>query len=77
LKEIKGVILECPLMSCIRVVTQTSVLRPFDMFNNIIKVPKFTSPTYIMHGSIDEVIDQEHGRELYKALPLKYQYTPQ
>lgn len=46
------------------------------MFVNLNKVGKFTAPTFIMHGSVDEVINQEHGKELYENLPKSYQYTP-
>lgn len=46
------------------------------MFVNVNKVGKFSCPTFIMHGSVDEVIAQEHGKELYENLAKIYQYTP-
>jgi len=75
-KGFLGVILECPFMSCIRVVTNNILLRPLDMFVNINKVGKFTCPTFILHGSVDEVIPQEHGKELFENVPKEFQYTP-
>jgi abhydrolase domain-containing protein 17 len=73
----KGTILECPFMSCIKVVTNTSLLSSLDLFVNINKIPNVNAPVFILHGDQDQVISQEHGKELYKALPEEFRYPPE
>jgi len=64
-KKIAGVILQSPLSSAIRVVSNKLALIPaVDMFENIKKISKITSPILIMHGTDDEVVPYSHGVEL-------------
>ncbi|GAA28130.1 Alpha/beta hydrolase domain-containing protein 17B [Clonorchis sinensis] len=68
--KVAGVVLHSPLMSGLRVVwpnLKTSFC--FDAFTNIEKIPKIRSPTLIIHGTADDVIGVNHGRELYSRLP--------
>jgi abhydrolase domain-containing protein 17 len=73
-KDLLGLVLECPFMSCVRVVTNNILLRPIDMFININKTSKFSAPVFIMHGSVDQVIAQQHGIELFASVPDKYKW---
>jgi len=75
-KNLKGLVLECPFLSCIRVVTKSIFLRPVDMFCNVNKIGLVSCPVFIIHGGVDEVINQEHGKELFSNIPKNYQYTP-
>jgi len=73
-----GLILEAPFLSCIRVVYYSAAaLRPFDMFVNSDKIGLVKCPVFILHGSQDQVINQQHGKELYSLVKAKYQYPPQ
>eukprot|EP01080_Neovahlkampfia_damariscottae_P010948 gene10948-3654_t len=73
-KDLLGLILECPFLSCVRVVTNNMLLRPIDMFVNINKIGKVTSPVFILHGSVDQVIAQQHGIELYAGVQDRYKW---
>ncbi|KAJ5074057.1 alpha/beta hydrolase domain-containing protein 17c [Anaeramoeba ignava] len=64
-----GVIIMSPLLSCVRVVVDTKFSWYFDIFCNIDKVKKLDSPTLVIHGESDKIIDSEHGHELYRLLP--------
>eukprot|EP00026_Physarum_polycephalum_P014006 Phypoly_transcript_14472.p1 GENE.Phypoly_transcript_14472~~Phypoly_transcript_14472.p1 ORF type:complete len:282 (+),score=37.28 Phypoly_transcript_14472:53-898(+) len=69
--DIKGVILQSPLLSAIRVVMRTLGTLPFDIFANIDKIHKVKVPVFICHGDHDEVINVSHGRKLADMLPNK------
>ncbi len=59
--RVRGAIIQSGLLSAIRVVKNTGVTLPFDIFANIDKLHKVKSPTMIIHGIEDEVISVEHG----------------
>jgi predicted esterase len=75
--KILGTILECPFMSCVKVVAQTQLFSKFDLFLNINKIHRVKAPVLIFHGEKDNVINQEHGKELYKAIPEIFKYQPE
>lgn len=74
--KLKGVVLECPFTSIIRVVSQSMFGRLVDMFQNINKLPKVKCPVYIMHGTKDDIIPVEHGKELYSVVPNEFKFDP-
>ncbi|CAH8490219.1 Alpha/beta hydrolase domain-containing protein 17B [Schistosoma haematobium] len=67
--KVAGVVLHSPFMSGLRVVCPGTTRRfCFDPFTNIDKVSRILSPTLIIHGTDDEIIGIDHGRELYSRL---------
>ncbi|KAJ8943413.1 hypothetical protein NQ318_020663 [Aromia moschata] len=68
--EVGAVILHSPLMSGMRVAfPNTKRTWFFDAFPSIDKVPKVMSPTLIIHGTEDEVIDFSHGLTIFEKCP--------
>ncbi|XP_065166454.1 alpha/beta hydrolase domain-containing protein 17B [Atheta coriaria] len=68
--EVGAVILHSPLMSGMRVAfPNTKRTWFFDAFPSIDKVPKVTSPTLLIHGTEDEIIDFTHGRTIFERCP--------
>jgi len=65
-EEIKpaGLILQSPFLSAIRVVLNTPVTLPIDIFPNLHNITKVKFPIMIMHGEEDKVINVDHGRQL-------------
>lgn len=66
--KLAGVVLHAPLLSGMRVLNPGMTWWPSwaDVFANYRLIPKVESPTLIMHGLQDEVIDIVHGKTLYK-----------
>ena len=75
--QLKGLILECPFTSIMRVVSSSVLARPIDMFKNIDKIDQVKFPVLIMHGTEDDVVPFEHGKALWEKVPEKYKYEPQ
>lgn len=68
--ECGAVILHSPLLSGLRVAfPDTKRSWCCDVFPSIEKVPKVTSPTLVIHGTEDEVIDFSHGLAIYENCP--------
>jgi len=61
---IAGVILQSPIASAIRVVSDTLAMLPIDIFVNIDKIHKIQSPIFIIHGTDDLVVPYSHGKAL-------------
>jgi len=72
--SVRGLILQSPLMSIHRVAINLRFSLPGDLFCNIDKIGKILCPTFIVHGTRDEVIPVSHGMELYKR--CKTSVTP-
>lgn len=65
-KDIRAVILHSPLLSGIRVVMPNAkTSQCFDPFPSIDKVGKIQSSVLVIHGTDDEVIDFNHGLQIY------------
>lgn len=65
-KHISAVILHSPLLSGIRVVMPNAkTSQCFDPFPSIDKVGKIQSSVLVIHGTDDEVIDFNHGLQIY------------
>ncbi|KAF6030179.1 ABHD17B [Bugula neritina] len=69
--KVAGVVLHSPLMSGMRV-TCPNMKRTYccDSFPSIDKVHKIESPVMVIHGTDDEVIDFQHGLEIYDKTPI-------
>lgn len=68
--EVGAVILHSPLVSGMKVAfPNTRRTWFFDAFPSIDKIPKVNSPTLIIHGTQDEVIDFSHGLTIFEKCP--------
>ncbi len=74
---LRGLVLECPFSSIMRVVTSTMFARPIDMFQNINKIDQVKFPVFIIHGRVDDVVPFDHGVSLYDKVPDEYKYPPE
>ena len=45
---------------------------PGDRFCSIDKAEKIRAPTYVFHGTNDQVIPVEHGKAIYAKLQMKH-----
>jgi len=70
--QIKGVILQSPLLSAVRVVMRTLFTLPIDVFANVDKIHKVKAPVLIIHGEADEVISVTHGKTLSGMIKNSY-----
>ena len=75
-KPVAGVILQSPLMSAYRVVFHFGYSFPGDMMCNIDKIGEITSPVFILHGRLDEIVPFYHGEQLFLAIKDRYKYPP-
>ncbi|XP_070497354.1 alpha/beta hydrolase domain-containing protein 17B-like [Chironomus tepperi] len=66
--ETAGVILHSPLMSGIRLLFPVKRTWICDAFPIIDKVSKIKSPTLVIHGTHDEIINFSHGLQIYDQL---------
>jgi len=72
--DVKGAVLQSPLLSAVRVVMNTPKTMWFDIFSNVDKISKVKCPVLIIHGDRDEVINVRHGQVLHSM--LKNPYSP-
>lgn len=61
-----GVILQSPIESAIRVVSNALSYLPLDIFRNYAKIPYIDCPVLVIHGTDDEVVPFQHGLTLYE-----------
>lgn len=57
----RGLILQSPFTSVIRIKVKISNKIFFDMFPNIDRIHKVNCPVFIIHGKVDEVVPFEHA----------------
>jgi len=74
-KPVAGVILHSPIMSGLRVITDSRLLCCCDIFPNIDRIKAFKSPVFIIHGSKDEEVTVNHGQRLLEAGTTSPVYT--
>lgn len=69
-RRVAAVILHSPLMSAMRVAfPKTKWTWCCDAFPSIEKISKVYSPTLVIHGTDDEVIDITHGLKIFERCP--------
>ncbi|KAK4471192.1 hypothetical protein MN116_004643 [Schistosoma mekongi] len=70
LHRVAAVVLHSPLMSGLRVAFP-KLKRNYccDVFSNYVRAPRIISPTLIIHGTEDEIIDRMHAQRLYERIP--------
>jgi abhydrolase domain-containing protein 17 len=66
--EPAGVVLHSPLMSGIRLLFPVKRTWICDAFPIIDKIVKIKSPTLVIHGTSDEIINFSHGLQIYEHL---------
>ena len=71
---VAGVIINCGLMSALRVLFNLRWTLPFDKFPNIDRIKNINCPIYIIHGRRDEIVPFYHAEEMYKQ--CKHKYAP-
>ena len=64
-------ILISPYKTIVKVVCDSSCVRPIDKFRSEAKLPKLNCPVRIFHGEQDNLIGIEHGRHLFSTLKDK------
>lgn len=57
----RGLILQSPFTSVVRIKVKVSNKMFFDMFPNIDRIQRVRCPTFIIHGKVDEVVPFEHA----------------
>ena len=65
LTPVRGVILQCPMLSVFRIGFNARVSLPYDMLKNVDRMPNVEAPVFIIHGDKDEVVPFWHGVDLY------------
>jgi pimeloyl-ACP methyl ester carboxylesterase len=74
--KLKGVFLESPFTSVVRVVTSFFLGKLLDCFDNRLKIAAVQAPVFIIHGMQDRVVPFEHGKELHNCVNPNYRYEP-
>lgn len=76
-ESIAGVILHSPILSGVRVLTESpGVLSCFDIFPNIKRIGSVMCPVFIMHGTEDVEVRFHHGTRLHDAVPERFRAEP-
>ena len=71
---IAGLILQSPLLSCVRVLYNVNHTYFFDIFNSCDKAKNLKTLTFFIHGNKDLLVPYIHGRILAKIIPQEYLY---
>lgn len=73
---VAGLILQSPLLSVWRVVFEFRFTLPWDMFPNVDRIVNVTIPTFIIHGTKDEIVPFWNGEQLFLACPAEHRAKP-
>jgi fermentation-respiration switch protein FrsA (DUF1100 family) len=73
---VRGLVLQSPLLSIYRVAFHSRFTLPGDMFPNVDKIGKVRCPTYVMHGTKDEIIPFWHAEDLVRNCSKDIAYPP-
>ena len=57
----RGLILQSPFLSVVRIKVPVQNKLFFDMFPNIDRIEMVESPVFVIHGKEDELVPVEHG----------------
>jgi pimeloyl-ACP methyl ester carboxylesterase len=66
----RGLVLQSPFTSVVRIKVPMKSLAFFDMFENIDRIEKVKCPVFIIHGRQDEVVPFDHAEVVYTFFPL-------
>ncbi|CAM9549251.1 unnamed protein product, partial [Chrysoparadoxa australica] len=74
--QLGGIILQSPLCSAFRVVFNFRFTLPGDLFANVDRLHEARCPTFVIHGTRDEVVPFWHGQELFFATKTRWRAKP-
>lgn len=66
LSPVRGIILQCPMLSVYRIALNSRFTLPGDSLANIDRVGCIDAPILIIHGTRDEIVPFWHGVEMHK-----------
>lgn len=64
--KVAGLVLHSPIMSGLRVITNSKLLSCFDIYPNIDRIKTVKCPTFIIHGMDDKEVSCIHGQTLHQ-----------
>ncbi|XVE72258.1 hypothetical protein DITRI_Ditri11bG0025300 [Diplodiscus trichospermus] len=73
LPKLRAVVLHSPILSGLRVMYPVKHTYWFDIYKNIDKIPLVNCPTFVIHGTADDVVDWSHGKQLWELCKEKYE----
>ena len=75
-RSVAGVVLQSPLLSAFRVAFNFRFTLVGDQFPNVDLAQSIRCPTFIIHGTIDEVVPFWHGQDLFNAVRPEWRAKP-
>ncbi|XP_059670495.1 uncharacterized protein LOC132316028 [Cornus florida] len=73
LSSLRAVVLQCPILSGLRVMYPVKRTYWFDIYKNIEKISSVECPVLVIHGTADDVVDCSHGKQLWELCKEKYE----
>ncbi|GJT12269.1 alpha/beta hydrolase domain-containing protein 17B [Tanacetum coccineum] len=73
LPRLRGVVLHSAILSGLRVVCHVNCRFCFDIYKNVNKIRKVKCPTFVIHGTEDDVVSWLHGNRLWKMAKDPYE----
>lgn len=73
LPRLRAVVLHSPILSGLRVMYPVKRTYWFDIYKNIDKITLVQCPVLVIHGTLDEVVDFSHGKQLWELCKEKYE----
>ncbi len=67
LTPVRGLVLQCPMLSVFRIAFNLKYSLPGDMLLNIDRMKDIEAPVLVIHGTQDEVVPFWHGVEIFNA----------
>jgi len=71
ISAVRGVILQSPMLSILRIPFHLRFTLPGDVFSNIDKIGNVRCPVFIIHGTRDEIVPVWHGLDLHEICVKK------
>lgn len=65
LTPVRGLILQCPMLSVFRIAFNSRFTVPGDRLTNIDRIRQIEAPVLVIHGTDDEIVPFWHGQELH------------
>lgn len=73
---VRGMILQSPFLSILRIAMNTRYTMPGDMFPSIDRIGDVRCPTYVVHGTADDITPFCHAQDLVKSFRREAVYPP-
>lgn len=75
-EQCAGAVLHSPILSGMRVLTESRALGCLDIYPNVDRIPQIRCPVTVVHGKQDQEVSWEHGRRLHALVPANLQREP-